>query len=95
MRVNFNVSVKGFDGKESGNNLGTVLGRNIFFFADSPGFQLPYEDKYKAYQLGKRISESDGEIEITTEEATLIKRIASVVLTIGGYGQVVDLIEGA
>lgn len=95
MRVNFNVCVKGFDGKESGNNLGTVLGRNIFFFADSPGFQLPYEDKYKAYQLGKRISESDGEIEITTEEATLIKRIASVVLTIGGYGQVVDLIEGA
>ena len=88
MRVNFNVSVKGFDGKETNGILSRVLYKNIFFFADSPSFQLPYEDKYKVYRLGKRIAESDGEIDITTEH------IASVVLTIGGYGQVVDLIEG-
>lgn len=94
MKVNFNVKVKGYDGKDSNEILSGVLARNIFFLSDSPNYQLPYEDKYKAYQLGKRLADTDGEIEITTEEATMLKRIASVVLTIGGYGQVVDLIEG-
>lgn len=93
MKLNFNVKVKNFDGKESESTLDKVLSKNIFFLADSPNFQLPYEDKYKAYKLGTRLSES-GEIELSTEEATLLKRIASVALTIGGYGQVVDLIEG-
>lgn len=96
MRVNFNVMVKDFDGKDSNNNLARVLSKNIFFLSDGKLFQLSYDDKYKAYKIGQRIAESvnQGEIEITTEEASLIKQIASVVLTIGGFGQVVELIEG-
>lgn len=96
MRIDFNKKVMDWEGKETEASLASVLGRNIYYLSDNPNLQLPYEDKYKAYQIGRRILDSDGkgDMEISTEEATLIKRMASVLLTIGGYGQVVDLIEG-
>lgn len=50
-------------------------------------------NKLVAHNLCMRIIASKGAIEITTEEATLIKQSVSS-LNAGGYAQIVNLIEG-
>lgn len=50
--------------------------------------------KLRAFELYQKIRNANGEeVEITTEEATLIKKMASL-LSPGAYGQVYNLIEG-
>lgn len=49
--------------------------------------------KYEAYKLSVRVVASKGAIDLTPEEAVIIKEVASN-LPAGGYGQVVDLIDG-
>ena len=51
-------------------------------------------DKKMAYRLSRRIFLSEGDTEITAEEAAFIERVCSEKLTAGGYGQVYELIEG-
>lgn len=51
------------------------------------------KNKFAAYKLSQRVILSKGAIEITPEEAVLIKQVASH-LTAGGYGQIVELIDG-
>lgn len=50
-------------------------------------------NKLTAHSLCMRIIRAKGAIEITTEEATLIKQSVSS-LNAGGYAQIVNLIEG-
>ena len=54
---------------------------------------LSAEEKLRAYDLSLRIYKSDGDMEITAEEAVMIKEAAGV-LNPGGYAQVVQLIDG-
>lgn len=49
--------------------------------------------KMRAFELYQKIRAAKGEVEITTEEASLIKRI-SLLLPPGAYGQIYQLIEG-
>ena len=49
--------------------------------------------KLKAFELYQKLRKADGEVEITTEEATMIKKVA-LPLPPGAYGQVYNLIEG-
>lgn len=50
--------------------------------------------KLQAFELYQKIRNANGEeVEITTEEATLIKKMASL-LSPGAYGQIYQLIEG-
>lgn len=49
--------------------------------------------KYEAYKLSLRVCSAKGAIDITPEEAIIIKEVA-VSLSAGGYGQIVDLIDG-
>lgn len=49
--------------------------------------------KLQAFELYQKLRKSEGEVEITTEEATLIKKVA-LRLPPGAYGQVYNLIEG-
>lgn len=40
-----------------------------------------------------KVMQNPSEVEVTTEEATLIKEACGDILTAGGYGQIVELIE--
>lgn len=52
------------------------------------------DEKYSAYKLNLRLIPSSKELELTLEEASLIKKTAEKSLTAGAYGQIVELIEG-
>lgn len=51
------------------------------------------KQKLDAYLLCMKIAQAAGEVELTSEEATLVK-MAGATLNPGGYGQVYNLIEG-
>jgi hypothetical protein len=96
MKVNFNVpfkNVKGEaitkDGKEQliKDVLAPVLFDGNWISSTSP------EEKRVSYDLSTRIYAAKGAIEITTEEATLIKQGAQI-LNAAGYAQIYNLIEG-
>ncbi|KAA6347961.1 hypothetical protein EZS27_004584 [termite gut metagenome] len=95
MKVNFNVpfkNVKGEaivkDGKEQlmKDVLAPVLFDGNWISSASP------EEKLMSYDLSTRIYAAEGEMEITTEEASLIKRGAQI-LNAAGYSQIYKLIE--
>jgi len=54
---------------------------------------VPGEEKLRSYNLSSKIFESTGEIEISVEDAVMIKDAVLPALNPGGYGQVVALIE--
>lgn len=54
---------------------------------------LSGNEKIRAYSLSLKIYQSTGEIELSAEEALMIKE-AALVLNPGGYAQVVKLIDG-
>jgi len=65
----------------------------LFNLTQVKGAPATPEQKYEAYKLLKRIQANPREVEISTEEGTFIKELAAEVLSAGGYGQVVDIIE--
>jgi hypothetical protein len=96
MKVNFNVPFKNYkgetilkDGKEQliKDVLAPVMFDGNWISSTDP------EEKLKSYGLSIRIYDADTDIEITTEEATLIKRGAQI-LNAAGYAQIHKLIEG-
>lgn len=96
MRVNFNRPFKGYDGKDiEDENGGKQLIREAVcarLYTSSEG--LSPDEKYEAYKLMARIASSDGEIDIEDRESLLIKKICESTLTAGGYGQIVELLNG-
>lgn len=54
---------------------------------------LSGDEKIRAYSLSLKIYQSTGDIEISAEEALMIKE-AALVLNPGGYAQIVKLIDG-
>ena len=49
--------------------------------------------KLEAFELYRKIRDAKGDVEISTEEATLIKKVAQL-LSPGAYGQIYNIIEG-
>ena len=92
MKVNFNVKFKGLHGEELDRLISDALAEAMYS-AGSEGNQIPNEEKFVAYKICTRIISSKNEIEITTEEASLIKRVAANCFTAGAYGQIYELIE--
>mgnify|MGYP000562123742 CR=1 FL=1 len=54
---------------------------------------LSGDEKIRAYSLSLKIYQSTGDIEISAEEALMIKE-AALILNPGGYAQIVKLIDG-
>lgn len=52
------------------------------------------ETKFKAYTLCHRIFNASSAVDLTSEEALLIKQVSASSLTAGAYGQIVELLEG-
>lgn len=53
------------------------------------------DEKYNAYKLNIKIRESEGAVDLKSEDITLIKRVCDKCISgAGGYGQIVELLEG-
>lgn len=100
MKVDFNVYFKDYDGGTLTINgipqsIGRIVSQCLF---NGPGLRPsgnPHADnekKLQAYGLCMRIMNSDSEINITSEDAVLIKEAVEG-LTPGCYSQIVALIE--
>lgn len=74
-----------------------VIGEHLCFalfnLTQVHGAPATPEQKYMAYKLCKRIQADASNVELSTEEGTFLKELAAEVLSAGGYGQVVDIIE--
>lgn len=77
-------------GKESDQDMKDLVCKCLH--ACNEGFSA--EDKYQAYKLGLRIIQSQGDVELASEEAAFIKRVSAHFMNAGPYGQVVDAVEG-
>lgn len=93
MKINFNVSFVNHKGQPTKDIIGEKVAEALFS-AGMQNNQINNDDKYKAYKLCRSISEAQGEVEISTEEGTLIKNVCVNYMTAGGYGQLYELIEG-
>lgn len=97
--MNFKKAIVGFDGKPLLKKNGDEIQMNdevcmhLYNAGQLKGVSLSEEQKYKAYRLCMRISKNPSDVEITTEEGTLIKGICHEKMSAGAYGQVVDVIE--
>lgn len=91
MKINFNRHFKRFDGSEAPEIMRDIIGQALFNIG--AGRHVDMTTKYKAYMLSQRIMNAAGDVEISTEEATMIKEAAAAALTAGGYGQIHQLIE--
>lgn len=100
MKVNFNQSFKDFRGEpiieENGKPqlVKNVMSALLFSgtWLDRKPNSSP-EEKVMAADLSSRIYKSTEEIELTVEEAAIVKAAATS-LNPGGYIQVINLIEG-
>ena len=92
MKVNFNVPFKNYKGQETKEIIADKVSEALYALGSES--KVGNDRKYSAYKECKRINESPSEVEISTEEATLVKDVCAEFLVAGGYGQVCDLIEG-
>ena len=59
------------------------------------GDGLSADEKYKAYKLHLKIRQSEESVELKSEDISLIKKVCDKCISgAGGYGQIVDLLEG-
>lgn len=98
MKVNLNKPFIGIDGKavkvgDEEQMICDRLGFTLFNLVDINGKQATPEQKYMAYCLLRKIKQNPDELDITTEEGTLLKAIAAETLSAGAYGQIYDIIE--
>lgn len=93
MKINFNVPFKDYKGIETKQIIAEKVAEALFC-AGNGGDSISSEDKYKAYKICRKIAGAEGEVEISVDEAKMIKDICSRHLVAGGYGQLHELIEG-
>lgn len=108
MKVNFNNAFKNYKGEEILVKKETIEKDGQKKIVEVPqlikdtvcqclftcGENFTQEEKYKAYKLNQSIVNSTKDVEISTEDASLIKKVCCGSLTAGAYGQISDLIEG-
>lgn len=99
MRVNLKRPIVGLDRKPVPHKDGTPTMANeevavyLYNLSNVKGVNLTSEQKYRAYILCMRIASSPDCLELTTEEACLIKDVCCEKMSAGAYGQIVDMIE--
>lgn len=99
MKVNLNNPILGLDGMPVLHKDGrpTMADKEIAVYlynlSSLKGAALTPEQKYRAYTLCMRIASSPKDLNLTTEEACLIKDVCFEKMSAGAYGQIVDMIE--
>lgn len=91
MKIDFNRHFKKFDGSEAPEIMRDIISQALFNMG--AGRHVDMTTKFNAYMLSQKIMNATGCVEISTEEATMIKEAAAATLTAGGYGQIHQLIE--
>lgn len=92
MKVNFNRKFKNFDGSElDGDTITIMVAKSLFTYGNAE--TVDSDTKFRAYILSQKIAGAAGEVDITVEEASLIKEVCGKSLIAGGYGQVCEIIE--
>lgn len=101
MKINFNQPFYLFNGemaKESDGNpqmIKDLLSKILFNFDWSEKKTDKEKFMTSSYNLSQRLFKSDGNLDITVEEASIIKEVAlNSIASSGGYVQIVKLIEG-
>ena len=94
MKVNLNKRFRDFKGNETNGIISDKVAEALYSAGAIPEWAIKREDKFRAYKLCQQIINSQGIIEIESEDATLIKDVCANFLTAGAYGQVHELIEG-
>lgn len=90
MKVNFNKRFKDYNGVElKGETIGMTVAKSLFNYGNTDDM----DTKFRAYLLSQKVAHATGDVEITVEEAALIKEVCGKSLTAGGYGQVCGIIE--
>ena len=104
MKLNLHVPFKAWNGEEIKERKGEeekakMIDETVSLLLFSGDFIRPSSDaemvakqKRASYELYCKISKAKGVVELTAEEAALVKQAAAV-LNPGGYGQIVELIE--
>lgn len=95
MKVDFNKSVTDFYGKPLIDNgsvktIKEVVCSRLYLGGDG----LSSDEKYQAYKTMTKIAAADGAVDIEDKESILIKKVCESSLTVGAYGQIVDLLNG-
>lgn len=93
--------VKDADGNEKAVvvKVSDMLGRLLFFAgqqgnnAQDASMMLTAEEKYAAFKLSIQLASHPDKVEMTTDDGTLIKRLAGKTYVAGIYGQIYDLVE--
>jgi hypothetical protein len=94
MKVNLNhCFVDAFGKQIEKSNIAEKLGMVLFNLSTVNGAPLGGAKKYEAYSLCHRIASNPEAVELTVEEAALLKDVCAEQLSAGAYGQIVDLIE--
>lgn len=92
MKVNFNRKFKDYNGSEmEGENIAMMVAKSLFTYGNAE--TVDADTKFRAYMLSQKIVHATGDVEITVEEASLIKEVCGKSLVAGGYGQVCEIIE--
>lgn len=100
MKVNFNKPFVDCFGKEvvnektgKGTNIAESLCMVIFNLNNVGGAPMPPEKKYELHKISRKMAADPESVEMTTEEASLLKEVAAEAYSCGAYGQIVDIIE--
>lgn len=108
MKKNFNIPFRNWNGdviiqpvkNEKGEEayepqiIGNIIGKILFEVIDNQNMQLSGEEKLRAYRIACKIGKNADNVDLEAQDIILIKKILCPVMTIGGYGQIVDLLEG-
>ncbi len=98
MKVDFNQSFRSCTGEEILANgvpvkVSSHLANTLFNISTLAGKPLTADEKYMAYSISKKLAKEPSEVEITTEEASFLKKVCADTLSAGAYGFIVDIIE--
>lgn len=74
--------------------VGDTIARLLYEMCDSQQMQLSGEEKLQAYRIACRIGKDATKVEMSAEDIVLLKKLLLHVLSIGGYGQVMEILEG-
>ena len=89
-----NEAIKVVNGKEVKQYLRDMVSEALYAAGSNPQQGLDMSKKLRAYKMLQQIINNRGILEVTTEDAALLKEICADVFTAGAFGQINELIEG-
>jgi dihydrodipicolinate synthase/N-acetylneuraminate lyase len=94
MKLDLNRLFKDFHGRDTSKSIGEGVAEALYAAGSVPeGRVFTREEKYKVYEIMQQIITGRGVIEISTEQATLLKEATAQYFNAGAYGQIEELIE--